>query len=172
MNRRLRVRHRWTITLLALAVPLVLVAGITARPPLPLMENLPALDRGDGDGFETRFAEAVIVDVVIGAATIRASLYVSDDQPSRYAVQVAPANDRAVAAGDVLLYWARETSNSVGTSVPPNAYFLGALAGLEVRRFDLPAAAMSDKGRLLFFSLAEQRLLAESDVLSIRVDSQ
>ncbi len=157
MNRRLRSRHRWMTTVLAIVAAVVFVAGIASRPALPVMDSLPIVTGDAASGFSIQIAEEQ--NVRIQNADMRVALYRSAAEPERYAVELQPAEGQAVRAADVLVYWGE---GSVAAGVSRGSYLIGTLAGAEKRRFVLPPEAGPGNGRLQFFSLAEQRLFDES----------
>ncbi len=157
MNRRLRSRHRRLMTLLAIGVPVALIAALLARPTMPVMERLPDLGGSSTDHGDTRVIAAE--NVSIDAALMRFELLLTSSAPLRYAVGISPQAGEAVRAADVLVYW---TDAPPADAVPAGAQLLGTLGGTQSRRFALPAAARPGNGRLVFYSLGQQRLIEES----------
>ncbi len=151
MNRRLRARHRWMTTALAVIVPVVLIAALATRPSMPSMDALP----WDTTGERYTRAVAEPQELRIDDTPVRLTL-LSRDADRSYAVAFEPYAGQAIAAADVLVYWAAEGADSWP---PDDAFLLGALAGAQDRVFELPEAAGPGRGGLVFYSLAQQRRL-------------
>lgn len=157
MNSRLRTRHRSIMTVLAIVLPVVFVAGLVMRPPIQRMDSLPVVEAESLD-FPVLVANGN--GVSIDGAILDLGLYRASNDAGRYAVEVDPQAGQAVKAADVLVYWSKSTDTSA--SIPPrDAYLLGTLAGPQTRLFALPPAAKPGTGRLVFYSLAQKRLFSD-----------
>ncbi len=156
MNRRLRNRHRWLTTSLAIVVPAALAAAILARPTMPVMEQLP--DLGGLPAYDEDMTVLADEYVRIDTATMRFALLAAASAPERYAVEIRPQDSDVIRGADVLVYWWKMPARESET-VPVNAHLLGRLAGTQTRRYALPAAARPGAGRLVFYSLGQRRLI-------------
>jgi hypothetical protein len=141
MIRPLRVRHRWTITTLAVALPLGLAAAVVAREPAQVsaVEEAALEDPPLGEVFVSSLGpwNGVPVDVRIGR------------EGTRSVVEFAPTE--ALLRPDLLVYW---NQNNVGEQLRGDAVLLGKL-GERTRRFRLPAP----EGYLSLFDLARGELI-------------
>jgi len=145
MIRRLRSAHRivWLVALLVL--PAVVVLGLGARRPPPLVapEGMPpALPLGPSFTWVTQ-AGSVVASLVRLAGD------------STLALELSGAT--ALRGPDLLLYWSPrprpiDTLDSLDI-------LLGSVSGQPRRRFPLPAAAGIQPGSIVLFSLAHHAVL-------------
>jgi hypothetical protein len=155
----LRRLHRVMGGALGVVLPVLFAAGIVARKPVPLVDRLPAeLSGGAGDFGNVAWMNN---DLWPGHRIVTS---LRRDEKRAVAVEL---EFEAIAAPDVLLYWAKGT-NFAGEGLPPDARLLGAAANrIPVR---VPEDARGESGRLLLYSLADGRMLAMSGVFPLPND--
>lgn len=147
MIRRLRTAHRiiWLGALIVL--PAILVFGLGARRPIPLVaaSRLPAaVPVGPASIWDTRAGSAV-VKVVRLAADSTLTLELS--------------NATALRGPDLLLYW---TPRPLPVhAIDSSDILLGQASGQAVHLFPLPSAVLARAGSLLLFSLPLDSVLGE-----------
>jgi hypothetical protein len=154
MNATLRSRHRLFTTVLAVVVPVGLALALAARPSQPTMERLPVSD-GNVDAFTVALGQPE--QVAVEGATLGMTLLTTSPKPAAYAVRIQPDSGRGVRGPDVLVYWSADSAGD-DARLPDGAFLLGTLAGGQTRTLPLPASAGPGVGRVLFYSLAHQRL--------------
>lgn len=154
-------------TALAVLVPAVFIAAIASRPPILEMDQLPVSRTMTGRAFPERLAEET--GVRIDEATVTLRLLGTAAEPTRYAVEFDPDAGQAVNSADVLVYWTDSAGGDA--TVPDGAWLLGTLAGPQTRVFELPEQARPGSGRLIFYSLAQQRLIQQGWSLPTRSDT-
>lgn len=154
MIRPLRTRHRVMVTALAVALPLLFVAGLLARTPPAEMEVLPEVLRPFSEAYPALLGEE---PDLWGDVAIVTRLHADAVPASRLAVELRPEAD--LKTPDVLVYWHAGTVAAAG-AIPDDAYLLGALAGVHARRFALPDTALRVDGRLILYSLGHQQTIA------------
>ncbi len=154
MIRPLRTRHRVMVTVLAVTLPVLFVAGLLARKPPVEMEALPEALQPFSETYPTLLAET---PDLWGELAIITRLHANGAPASRLAVELHPEAD--LKTPDVLVYWHTDTPPAEGV-VPDGAYLLGTLAGTRTRRFSLPDTALHTDGHLILYSLAHQQTIA------------
>lgn len=150
----LRVRHRRASAALGALAPAVLVLAIVARTPIPSDPSGGALDAGPElpEGSDRRLSwsdEALALrvrDPASGAAPV---------------LELAPR--RALEAPDVLVYWSPGAVERLDVP-PPEASFVGTLAGARRRTFALPALARERPGTVVLYSLGHRRVVLSADL--------
>ncbi len=147
----LRRRHRVMVTLLLIAVPVGLVLALAARPPVPVVEGLPAA-LAAGPGFGGGDVESYDVFGELGVAV--RSYHAADGA----VLELTPAEP--LARPDVLVYWSGETASD---RLPDGAVLLGALSD-RARTYSVPAAAAGRAGHLVLYSLGHQEVVASGAV--------
>ncbi len=148
----LRRRHRWYWIALCL-LPAALAAALWSRPPAALFNSsLPTALRPPVANSATLAESTAESTVDIAGVTLHLALYSVGDETF---LAIEPLTE--LAQPDVLAYWARVTTSS---SLPPQAFMLGSVAGRRPQVFRLPAAARQYRGgQLVLFSLAHGEVL-------------
>ena len=160
MIRPLRTRHRVMVTVLAVTLPILFVAGLLARKPPAEMETIPEALRPFSETSPTLLAET---PDLWGELAIVTRLHADADSASRLAVELHP--ETYLKAPDVLVYWHTDAPPADGV-IPDGAYLLGSLSGAQARRFALPDTALTTDGHLILFSLAHQQTVATARLSS------
>jgi hypothetical protein len=130
---------------LAVALPLLVVAGLRARRPIPRMERLPK-------GLVGSIAEPPATGspriVSWGGGSLRASLSRgADGAASTISIELLQELTRP----DLYVYWSNDR-NAEPESLPDNAQLLGRLAGRYPIVFELPVQAPDADGQIILFS--------------------
>lgn len=143
MTRELRRRHRMATLALALLLPAAYVAALAARAPSPVAASSLAAPLGEPSLVAT------------GArVTLPSGVTLARDADGARVVEL---DSRGLGAQpDALAYWSAEPPR--GESLPPDVFFLGALAEDGARAWRLPEPAQAGGGNLLVFSVAWQRV--------------
>jgi hypothetical protein len=154
MIQPLRSAHRVVFLLAALVLPALLVAGLRARRPSPLMAAVPlpaATPAGPSLTWKTRGGTAIISLVQPGAGG------------GGLEIELSPAT--AFRGPDLLLYW---TARGLPVDdLAPADVLLGEVSGQPVRRFQLPPAVGPGQGSLLLFSLAHHEVIGTTALPSL-----
>ncbi len=152
----LRRRHRLMATTLLVAVPVLYVLALLARPAEPVMETLPA-------GFANAVGEGQV-------------LFAEDDLFVEHRIAVRLRSDsrgpvlelepmEPLALPDVLVYWSPSRQASPG--LPGDAYLVGALAA-GASFSELPPAAARGGGRVVLYSLGHKQVVAAAELPEVR----
>ena len=148
----LRTRHRRVMTALAIALPLLFVAGLRARRPVPLTAALPA-------AFESASHSETLGSKVLDAGGESIEVSWRDDssgrEPRRELRLQGASLDRVA---DPLVYWSRSAGTSVD-KLPGDAALIGP-AGVWGR---VPRGIDVRGGRLIVYSLALDEVVAVLD---------
>lgn len=142
MIRPLRKLHRFTFYILAVLLPVIFIAGLAVRRPIPPSPSQPVVDQ-------------------TGAARSASG---EAGAPAASGEEAIDLNElRASGAPDPLIYWSREQPQ--GDQLSQDAVLLGALSNLQgassVRPRDLlPPAARESDGYLIIYSLANRRIVS------------
>jgi hypothetical protein len=153
MIRSHRNAHRAVFAVLAVAIPVLLLAGIELRPTVPPVSE-------DEDLFiDAGFAPAQVgEEIEVGIDGLRFALAGLDDAR---AVSIRPLE--VIAKPDLLVYWtARAAGDGAGDDLADrldDATLVGSLSGRSRRVLRLPEGA--DGGSLLVYSLGYGDLLAD-----------
>lgn len=151
----LRRRHLWMTTAIAIILPVVFVAGLAVRKPIPATENAPsALMAPPAVSFSHLLFEKSDLWADLKITT---RVYADQQPAERLAVELHPQDYLKIP--DLLVYWHPQPSIQTD-KLPDDAYLLGALAGTQKRRFILPEPAMTQDGSLILYSLAHQKIIA------------
>lgn len=156
MIRRLRFRHRNLAVAAALLAPAVFVAALMDRKPV-LLDSTPlkASERATARPLDALGSRALPV----GDARLVATLHESADAARATYLTLTREPDAVGTTGpDVLLYWQLDS----GSELADNATLLGPLPLSPAERIDLPTDV--PKGRVVFYSLARQSVLATLNV--------
>ena len=142
MIQPLRVAHRWTFGVLAVALPVLLFVGLQARH--PRATALSTLRPAPGALLKTS-------DQLWSQHAIRSEFY--RDAQHTY-LELWPARD--LTEPDLLLYWVSAAPQS---SLPTGARFLGTFAA--GKAFELPLGHSEDanSGYLVLYSLGHQSVV-------------
>lgn len=159
MIRPLRRRHRVTVSVLAVVLPVLFVAGLLTRRPPAVMETLPGALRPDSGTSSILLAEE---PGLWGDAAITTRLYADGTPAARLAVALRP--DAYLKAPDILVYW--HPTRPTDDAVPDGAYLLGTLAGTHAQRFILPDTALRADGHLMLYSLGHRQVIATAGLAS------
>lgn len=147
-----RRRHRWMSATLLVALPVLVVVSLRARPPRYYMESLPA-DMVD-EGFEGGESYDVFGARGVGVRGIEAA--------GGALLELVPA--APLAKPDVLVYWSSE--QPAGEAWLDGATLLGAL-GDRPRSYFLPPEAATADGHLVLYSLAHREVEASGRLPAI-----
>ena len=149
MIRSLRTQHRVTFTVLAVILPVLFVAGLRARRPIPSVPRLPDYE----SSFDQR--SGFILWDEIG---IKARISSSTIGRAKTFLDVIPV--RELEEPDLLLYW--DDRRPETGSLSEKAILLGSLKGVKPRRLIVPQSVPASVGYVILFSLAHQRVIASS----------
>jgi hypothetical protein len=139
---RLRRRHRVATIALAALMPPALAVALIERAEAPT-SAVPVALIGDVTIGSPRWSR----DDLFAALSIRARGFAGERGA---VVELQPLLDPLLP--DLLVYW---SADGAGDALPEGAQLLGRLAGVEARRFALPAPS----GRLHLYSLGHARLV-------------
>lgn len=142
MIARLRRRHRVATLALAVLMPPSLAVAVLARSEATT-SSVPVALVGDRTADSPRWSR----DDLFAEVPIRARRFAGDRGAI---IELQPLRDPLLP--DLLVYW---SSGGVGDALPEGARLLGRLAGMEARRFALPAP----RGTLHLYSLGHARLV-------------
>ena len=142
------------VTVLAVTLPILFVAGLLARQPQARVETIPEAVASISETYPRLLAEE---PNLWGELAIITRLHANGAPASRLAVELHP--EAYLKTPDVLVYWHTDTPAAEGV-VPDGAYLLGTLAGTRARRFALPDTALHTDGHLILYSLAHQQTIA------------
>lgn len=154
MIRPLRIRHRRTIVALSGLVPLLFVAGLLVRGPIPRMEIVPG-------GTPARPPVGAVVtarsDDSWAELAIRTTWY-REEATSRRWVRLEILDE--LKRPDLLVYWSASRS---GATLPDDAVLLGGIADGGTGSWPLPTGKETG-GVLLLYSLADAEVVGSADV--------
>ena len=160
MIRPLRTRHRVMVTVLAVTLPILFVAGLLARKPPAEMEALPEAIPFFSETYPRLLDEA---PNLWGELAILTRLHADATPASHLAVELHP--EAYLKAPDVLVYW-HVGALSAEDIIPDGAYLLGGLAGTRAQHFALPDTALHTDGHLILYSLGHQQMIATASLSS------
>jgi len=154
----LRRRHRVMMLSLAFILPIAFVAGLIVRQPIPATPDLPVCSTPlSSEGWQLCFEKE---DYWPGLP-ITTRLYANRQSSTQLAMELQPRAD--LKTPDILVYCHPAFSTGTG-QLPERAQLLGTLAGTEKRRFILPAAASEQETSIILYSLAHQKIIAETQL--------
>ncbi len=146
----LRQRHRRTIAVLGVVLPIAFAIGIAARKPIPTVANLPA-------EFKVTLQPTVGGDWeytdLFTNAPVRAHLLKNRTTDGRLAVFLSA--DKDFVKPDLLAYWLPAYPKSVD-ALPRDAVLLGSFNSTAL---PLPAQASKSDGVILLYSLADDEVV-------------
>lgn len=149
MNRRLRIRHRRTLGLLTVLVPVGFAAALSVRAGVPEMARVPHPTSASPD-WPAGTVE--VLDSVDWRARFDARL-ASDGR--RAVLELRPLEDWELP--DLLVYWTEVETDAPG----PSSVLIGKLAGTQRRRFVLPSTS---PGWITIFSLGHEETVFRARV--------
>jgi len=154
----LRRRHRMMMFSLALILPIAFVAGLVIRQPIPATQDLPVSSTPlSSEDWQLCFEKE---DHWPGLP-ITMRLYANRQSGTQLAMELQPRTN--LKTPDILVYCHLTSSSSTG-QLPERAQLLGTLAGTEKRLFILPAAASEQETSIILYSLAHQKIIAETQL--------
>ena len=163
MIRPLRQLHRRMAISLGVFLPMAFAAGIVARKPAPVMEALPDKLAATSPSFPAELWERTDL---FPKSPIKVRLLREAAHAGGYAVAFSAAKD--FLKPDLVVYWI--TGNpSPGGALPDNAILLGEFASSAL---PLPAEAVTNRGVLVLYSLANNALVDTSTPANFVAPSQ
>ncbi len=155
MIQPLRRRRRWMMAAITIVLPVVFIAGLAVRKPIPATEDTPsALTVPQAISFSHLLFEKTDLWPDLKIIT---RVYADQQPAERLAVELHPQDYLKIP--DLLVYWHPQPAIQTD-KLPDDAYLLGALAGTKTLRFILPEPAMTQDGSLILYSLAHQKIIA------------
>lgn len=152
MIRRLRKQHLASFGLLACVLPVGIALALTSRQAVPASPSSVA-----EYGIANAPSDVPARDLAFEAGPLSLRLRLWSAAAGRGRIlELTPQRDPE--QPDLLVYWADSQATN---ELPKSCVLLGSLAGTQVRRFELPAEVRA--GRLYFYSLAHQELVATSE---------
>jgi len=152
MIRALRRRHRTIVSLLAVALPLLGVAGLVARRPIPAQEPLPEA-LGPSEIETPAGAPRSRLSWPGGALTlVRLS-----------ATELVLEPQVEIAGAELLVYWTVDAP-APGGNLPAESWLLGRVDGARACRLTLPSRAQESAGSLVLYDLAHQTVVATTEL--------
>jgi len=152
----LRRRHRVMMLSLAIILPIAFVIGIVVRQPIPAMQDLPVSSTPlSSEDWQLCFEK----DDLWADLLITTRLYANRQSNTQLAMELQPREN--LKTPDVLVYCHSAFSTS-SDQLPESAQLLGTLSGTENRWFILPAAASEYEMSIILYSLAHQKMIAET----------
>ena len=167
----LRRRHRVMMLSLALILPIAFVAGLVVRQPIPITKDLPISStllssedwqlcfEKDDLWSTSRRPSLSRSSLPMPSLPITTRLYTNRQSSTQLAMELQPRDD--LKTPDILVYCHSAFSSGAG-QLPERAQLLGTLAGAEKRWFILPAAASEQETAIILYSLAQQKIIAET----------
>lgn len=153
----LRQRHRWMVCTLAVVLPATFVFGVAARRIIPLIQPV-----SFNLGVELSAYRTLVWSDSNSWPGERISTSLWSDSLGSLAVEFA--FDKSVGP-DVLVYWL--TGDTLATDrLPDNAQLLGPFSNRE--RLPFPGKPGGQHGRFLLYSLANQKVIAKSEVVGLQ----
>lgn len=160
MNIRLRKRHRWMTTGMALVTPALIVAAIAVRQQVPLDEGTANYPTDMGQHNPIPFSPDWPVEVIWLNKANNRQLFLN------------PAKD--LLGPSLHLYWDTSGSLPVGLAEVnspvladlPETY-LGPYLQTEATLIDLPANFLQGEGQLILYSVIKSRIVAVSQVMEV-----
>ncbi len=163
MIQPLRRRHQRWFMVMAVFLPLAMIAGLVVRQPLPAAENLPATEPDDCRLLLWENA------ALWPSLSITTRVFADQQPATRLVVALQPRVYLKIP--DLLVYWSADSSQPI--SKMTNAVFLlGQLSGTQTQRFRLPAPALSHDGFLALYSLAHQQQIAAAALQTRTLQTQ
>jgi hypothetical protein len=155
MTSSLRVLHRRAIFAVALAVPMIIAAGITARQPMPRANVFSIAGEDERDGIRTLFA----ADDLWRRTRIATRILIRPGDPGHRWIELEPLEEFGQA--DLLLYW---SSARPRERLSPTSHLLGALRGRSPQRFAVPDTVNLREGYLILYDLPHAEIFGIAEV--------
>jgi hypothetical protein len=140
MIQPLRARHRWMMPFVGMIALVGLIAGVSARVTMPVMDQIPG---------EISLSTEHLQEGLWGALPLSTAWGM--DKKGRPTVTLKP--NESLLYPELLVYWHTGTWNG---KIGEQATLLGTLSGINARRFVMP----SKKGTLVLYSLAQGEVVA------------
>ena len=155
MIRAHRRRHLGAFTILAVVLPVILVAALAARRTPPVVASAPTAltDPALDTWVALDSAEAEVLEVPI---RIRLLAPLPSTTPTRFGVELEPT--QPIGRPDVLVYWTASPP-AINEALPSDGLLLGSIGGTRPRRFELPQPALQIRGSLILYSAAHREVL-------------
>ena len=154
MIRPLRQRHRRTVIVLGVFLPVAFAVGIAARKSVPGMTSMPKELVASPQSFAvTEWERADLFT----KTPIQVRLLRERADAARFAVEFSAAKD--FVKPDLIVYWVAGSPN-LTDKLPDNARLLGAFNSSVA--LSLPPDAASGSGVLVLYSLADQEVVEVS----------
>jgi len=153
MIRSHRRRHLRIFAILAVMLPLVLVAAIAVKRRAPMVDRVPQVLNAPSLNTWT---------AVVGTDTewvdwhLHTRLLASDSLWSRLAVELTLTE--ALTEPDVAVYWTARTGAALET-LPHDAVLVGTIGKIGAQRLPLPPLASKTAGSLVLYSVAHRTVL-------------
>jgi hypothetical protein len=143
------------MTGITIVLPIVFVAGLVVRKPIPATENIPAASMAPSS---VAFTHLLFEKTDLWPDLKITTRVYADQQPAEHlAVELHPQD--YLKTPDMLIYWHLQPSIQT-YKLPDDAYLLGALVGTQKLRSILPEPAITIDGSLMLYSLAHQKIIA------------
>ena len=156
----LRRRHRLMTMALAIAVPVLYVVALAARPDEPVTPQLPAaLAPAPAGEVDNDFGELFSDPPIVVRSRTDGSRQRRAGVPPKWWLELEPR--APLARPEVLVYWSKSPATD---RLPEDAWLIGGLAGDRVRAFELPLEAMGLAGYLVLYSLGHQEVVASAEL--------
>lgn len=155
MIQPLRRLHRGMASAMALAIPVVIAAGIMARQPAPGPASVPSELDIPNDGIRTLFA----ADDLWRRTRIATRILILPGDPDQRWVELEPLEE--FSQPDLLLYWSVARPREL---LSPESRLLGALRGRGRQRFSVPDAVNLREGYLILYDLAHAEIFGIAEV--------
>lgn len=155
MTRPLRGLHRRAMFFLALGVPVIIAAGIAARPPAPGPTALPNGDGRGSAGVRTLFA----ADDLWRRTRIATRILIRPGDPGQRWIELDPLEE--FGQPDLLLYWSDVRPRE---RLSPASRLLGAIRGRGRQRFSVPGAVNLRQGYLILYDLPHAEIYGIAEV--------
>ena len=157
MIQSLRHRHRLTIMMLTVLLPLIFVCGLLARKAAPVSARLPVirLDQSPGQFVVIRDEPALWKD-----QSIKTRLLKPGNDATKVLLELTPLRDPG--EPDVLVYVSEE--KPADDRVADRALLLGSLNGAHPVRFVMPDKFAASTIHLILYSLAHHKVIATAEL--------
>jgi hypothetical protein len=158
MIHSLRQCHRRCVFALGVFLPVAFVAGIAARKPAPVVNELPAALGSSPLKFEMAGPQFVNL---FSKTPVEVHLLNEHGNPNRLAVDFSASED--FAKPDLIVHWS--AGNTVITdTLPGDAILLGTFSAAPLL---LPDAVVKSSGQLVLFSLADNEIVDVSKAIQL-----
>ena len=149
MIRSRRSAHRYVFGALAVALPVVFIAGSSLRPDVPRVG-----DEAEDLLLAFDYPRSDATPVLRNSGDFEVAVLRSPEQSAEVFLRPRVSALRP----DVLVYW---TAGSDATDVlPTDAVLIGGLAGTRARLLELPPAFEDTPGAIALYSLGHQEVIA------------